>query len=141
MYAVCSKSIVARRRGADSCAPNSRDSSLGRPHVMFWFNWMSVLLLSLPISCAGTVVIVSDSGSIDAGGDASDDMNTFPCGGDVCLSHTQMCAILMTNVNIYSCVDIDGGFSCEGVTMIAASPGACGCFQSPTGNVTLTTCE
>jgi hypothetical protein len=90
---------------------------------------------------AGAVDAGAD-GATSSGGDAA--TGGFSCGPTTCDAATQICSIvnghLPDQAATYECVLSEGGPpSCPGAPG-ASSPGACGCYESPAGEVTSTLC-
>jgi hypothetical protein len=86
----------------------------------------------------------SSAGSADAGTGAG---HSFACGSSQCNSATQYCSIVTGGVvsleggtnTSSTCASLDGGKGCPGGST-ATSPGQCGCYESPSGQVTNTEC-
>src|SRR5215469_368474 len=81
-----------------------------------------------------------------SGGSGTTAGHPFACGSGTCDSGTQYCSVITggaiidggTNTSA-GCVAFDGGHSCPpGST--ATSPNQCGCYESSTGEVTITEC-
>jgi hypothetical protein len=80
----------------------------------------------------------------DASGQGAAGGHPFACGGSTCNSATEVCAVVMGHVPgqgaTSTCVSTDGGTpSCNGPSS-ASAPGDCGCYESSTGEVTMTLC-
>jgi len=80
-----------------------------------------------------------------AAGDSSMSTGDFACGpSDSCNAATQYCHIVNGHLGgmkpTYGCETVDGGGSpsCQGAT--AKAPGECGCYESASGEVTITDC-
>lgn len=86
-----------------------------------------------------------DAGSTDATSPRVDAApGGFSCGPMTCDSATEICSIvnghLPSQAATYECVLSEGGPpSCSGAPS-AVSPGSCGCYESPAGEVTSTLC-
>jgi len=65
-----------------------------------------------------------------------------------CNSGTQYCNLVVGGAHLpdastqpnATCIDFDGGKGCPGGGFMAADAGECGCYESPTGEVTVTEC-
>jgi len=106
--------------------------------------------LSLHAGCGSSTSSPPARGD-DAGGIDGRAAHLFDCGEATCNSETQYCSIsVLGNViydsglgssTTYSCASFDGGVSmCPGGTSNATMPGECGCYESSTGEVTITSC-
>src|SRR5262245_58322908 len=78
------------------------------------------------------------------GGGTSSSGHTFACGDLMCNSATETCSIINGNLPgeapSYTCKASDGGPpSCGGMNS-ATAPGQCGCYESPSGEVTTALC-
>jgi hypothetical protein len=93
----------------------------------------------------GCACMMPDAGGQDATGQdaAPSDAGSFACGPDTCSGATQYCLIQNRPHSdagpAYSCEAADGALSCSGMSM-ANAPGDCGCYESPSGQITITTC-
>ncbi len=80
------------------------------------------------------------------GGGSSSGGHSFACGDTTCNSATQYCYAVVGGVQIPdassgpagSCEPQDGGQSCTGGS--ATAPGQCGCYESTSGEITITLC-
>jgi hypothetical protein len=80
------------------------------------------------------------------GGGSSGGGHSFACGSTTCNSATQYCfAVVGGAVPIdggpsgsAECETQDGGQACTGGS--ATGPGQCGCYESPSGEITITEC-
>jgi hypothetical protein len=110
------------------------------------------LLGAITAACGG--VVTSPIGEPDAGSDAVPDgsgnaeSQRFACGPHkTCSSATQFCSAYigpLGDPGSHTCVGSDQGVppTCENQEFgpPVMSPGQCGCYQSPTGDVTITYC-
>jgi hypothetical protein len=102
--------------------------------------WLSAAALSFSLLVLGCG---SSSGGSSGGGGTG---HAFACGSTTCNSATQYCSIVTggavvdggTNTSA-GCASFDGGKGCPGGSS-ATSPGQCGCYESPSGEVTITEC-
>ncbi len=90
----------------------------------------------------------SGSGSGNSSG-SSGGGHAFACGTMTCNSTTQYCSVVeyghailpdggQGSSQVSTCTTVDGGPSCSGSSSAVA--GGCGCYESPTGEVTITEC-
>jgi hypothetical protein len=67
----------------------------------------------------------------------------FACGTLTCDASTQYCSVVESThpggMPTYACVAADGGVPSCGSSSVS-SPDMCGCYASPTGEITITSC-
>jgi hypothetical protein len=81
---------------------------------------------------------------LGCGGTTVTSGHTFACGSLMCNSATETCSIvnghLPGQAATYACDASDGGAPSCGGASSATAAGQCGCYESPTGEVTSTEC-
>jgi hypothetical protein len=71
------------------------------------------------------------------------DAGSLSCGTLTCDPRTEYCSIEYSPIQgptSYACVTPEGGMPSCGGMPTASSPGACGCYESPNGEVTIALC-
>ena len=105
------------------------------------------LLLGLSLCACGKLADESDAG--DAAPDSADDTtdidaNGFPCGEGstfvLCHPGTQFCLLTKTSkTHAYQCIGEDDGPPV--CSPPVSSPGDCGCYTGPDGEIFITICQ